>query len=44
MRRRIVTILAAAALTVGLMATAASAARPPGLLGYEGQPGNQGGN
>jgi hypothetical protein len=42
MRRRIMTVLAAAALTVGLLASAASAAQPPGQLGYEGQPGNQG--
>ena len=32
-----------AALTV-LLATSAVAANPPGLRGYEGQPGNQGGN
>ncbi len=45
MRLRFKVFLATAA-TGALMATApapASADQPPGLLGYEGQPGNQGG-
>ena len=43
MKKRIAAILAASAVAVGILAPAAFADQPPGLLGYEGQPGNQGG-
>jgi hypothetical protein len=42
MKRAIAGVLAIAALAIA--APTASADQPPGLLGYEGQPGNQGGN
>jgi hypothetical protein len=41
MRKVFALLLAIAALLIG--APAAFADQPPGLLGYEGQPGNQGG-
>jgi hypothetical protein len=45
MRQRTKVIVGASVLILGIagMATTASADNPPGLLGYEGQPGNQGG-
>ena len=44
MKKVFALLLAGAALLAGaVFAPAASADQPPGLLGYEGQPGNQGG-
>ena len=45
MRRATRVFVGASVLTLGIAgtATSASADQPPGLLGYEGQPGNQGG-
>lgn len=43
MRRKLIAALAGAVLALGA-ATPVLADNPPGLLGYEGQPGNQGGN
>jgi hypothetical protein len=44
MKKVFALLLSAAALLAGaVIAPAASADQPPGQLGYEGQPGNQGG-
>ena len=45
MRRATKVIVGASVLILGIAGTTttASADNPPGLLGYEGQPGNQGG-
>jgi len=43
MRRRVVSIIIAGFFAAGLAAGPALADQPPGQLGYEGQPGNQGG-
>jgi hypothetical protein len=43
MHRRTIAGLAATAALVLIAPPIASAAQPPGQLGYEGQPGNQGG-
>jgi hypothetical protein len=40
--RRLITIIVTAAVAVGIVGSAL-ASQPPGLLGNEGQPGNQGG-
>jgi hypothetical protein len=37
-------VLAVTAVSLALSAPAAIASQPPGQLGYEGQPGNQGGH
>lgn len=43
MRRKVVAFLLGAFFGLGLVASPALADQPPGQLGYEGQPGNQGG-
>jgi hypothetical protein len=42
MKRKVLALVMGAMLAVGLVG-AAAASQPPGQLGYEGQPGNQGG-
>ena len=42
MKRKILALIAAGLIAL-IMAAPAYAAQPPGQLGYEGQPGNQGG-
>ena len=42
MKRKVLAVIAAGLITL-LMTAPAWAAQPPGQLGYEGQPGNQGG-
>ena len=41
MKKRVLALLVAASVAIGVVGTAL-ADRPPGQLGYEGQPGNQG--
>ena len=43
MKLKIVTLVCAVLLILAALATPAFATVPPGLKGYEGQPGNQGG-
>jgi len=43
MKRKIVALALGAGLAMGLSAGPVLADQPPGQLGYEGQPGNQGG-
>jgi hypothetical protein len=43
MRRKMVAVVFGAIFGLGLVASPALADQPPGQLGYEGQPGNQGG-
>jgi hypothetical protein len=43
MRRKIAVLVLGAGFGLGLVASPALADQPPGQLGYEGQPGNQGG-
>ena len=44
MKRSIAAAAIAMAAALGVLAAGASASQPPGLRGYEGQPGNQGGH
>jgi hypothetical protein len=43
MKRKIAVLVLGASFGLGLVASPALADQPPGQLGYEGQPGNQGG-